>query len=112
MKSYPAERRRRLTHRALPALGGLAAVSLVAGAFVGAKVNSASETAAADFVAAWQQGDFRAMHELLTADAKERYPLPRFRRAYERAAATATLRSIDPSDPERLDDGQVTVRSF
>jgi cell division protein FtsI/penicillin-binding protein 2 len=76
---------------------------------VGARVNSASENAAADFVAAWQQGDFGAMHELLTADAKQRYPLPRFRRAYERAAATATLRSIDPSDPERLDDGQVTV---
>ena len=74
MKSSPAERRRRLTHRALPALGGLAAVSLVAGAFVGGKVNSASENAAADFVAAWQQGDFRAMHELLTADAKETYP--------------------------------------
>ena len=109
MKSFPVERRRRLTHRALPALGGLAAVSLVAGAFVGARVNSASENAAADFVAAWQQGDFGAMHELLTADAKQRYPLPRFRRAYERAAATATLRSIDPSDPERLDDGQVTV---
>jgi hypothetical protein len=107
--SFPDERRRRLTHRALPALGGLAAVSLVAGAFVGARVNSASENAAADFVAAWQQGDFGAMHELLTADAKQRYPLPRFRRAYERAAATATLRSIDPSDPERLDDGQVTV---
>ena len=99
MKSFPVERRRRLTHRALPALGGLAAVSLVAGAFVGARVNSASENTAADFVAAWQQGDFRAMHELLTVDAKQRYPLPRFRRAYERAAATATLRSIEPSDP-------------
>jgi penicillin-binding protein A len=109
VKSSPAERRRRLTHRALPALGGLAAVSLVAGAFVGGKVNSASESAAADFVTAWQQGDFRSMHDLLTADAKERYPLPPFRRAYARAAATATLRSIDPSDPERLDDGEVTV---
>jgi len=109
VKSFPAERRRRFTHRALPALGGLAAVSLVAGAFVGGKVNSASESAAADFVAAWQQGDFRAMHELLTEDAKERYPLPRFRRAYERAAATATLRSIDPGDTESFDDGEVTV---
>jgi len=76
---------------------------------VGARVNSASEGAAADFVGAWERSDFQAMHELLTADAKERYPLRRFRRAYERAAATATLRSIDPSDPERLDDGAVTV---
>jgi len=107
--SSPTERRRRLTHRALPTLSGLAVLSLVAGAFVGARVNSASEGAAADFVGAWERSDFQAMHELLTADAKERYPLRRFRRAYERAAATATLRSIDPSDPERLDDGAVTV---
>ena len=109
MTSFPTERRWRLTHRALPTLGGLAALSLVAGAFVGAKVNSASERAAADFAGAWEKGDFRAMHDLLTADAQARYPLPRFRRAYERAAATATLRSIDPSDPEGLDDGAVTV---
>jgi peptidoglycan glycosyltransferase len=109
VKSFPVERRRRLTHRALPTIGGLAALSLVAGAFVGARVNSASENAAADFTAAWAQGDFRGMHDMLTSDAKQRYPLPRFRRAYERGAATATLRSIDPGDPERPDDGEVTV---
>jgi transpeptidase family protein/MecA-like transpeptidase family protein len=109
VKSFPVERRRRLTHRALPTIGGLAALSLVAGAFVGARVNSASENAAADFTAAWARGDFRGMHDMLTSDAKQRYPLPRFRRAYERGAATATLRSIDPGDPERPDDGEVTV---
>jgi len=109
VKSFPVERRRRVTHRALPTIGGLAALSLVAGAFVGARVNSASENAAADFTAAWAQGDFRGMHDMLTSDAKQRYPLPRFRRAYERGAATATLRSIEPGDPERPDDGEVTV---
>jgi peptidoglycan glycosyltransferase len=109
VKSLPAERRRRLTHRALPTLAGLAGVSLVAGALVGAKINSASERAAADFVAAWEKGDYRAMHRLLTRDAQERYPLRRLRRAYERAAATATLTSIDAGDPEGFHDGQVTV---
>jgi peptidoglycan glycosyltransferase len=109
VKSIPAERRRRLTHRALPAIGGLAALSLVAGAFVGASAHNASELAAEDFTAAWEQGDFRAMHRLLSADARERYPLPRFRRTYERAAATATLTSIDPGEAEKFEDGHVTV---
>jgi hypothetical protein len=109
VKSIPAERRRRLTHRTLPAIGGLAAVSLVAGAMVGASAHSASERAAEDFAAAWEQGDFGAMHGLLSAEARERYPLPRFRRAYERAAATATLTSVDPGDAGKFEDGHVTV---
>ena len=109
MKSIPAERRRRITHRGLPTLGGLAAVSLVAGAFVGAAAHSASERAAEDFAAAWEQGDFRAMHGLLSAEAQERYPLRRFRRAYERAAATATLISVAPGDAEEFEGGHVTV---
>jgi penicillin-binding protein A len=109
VKSIPAERRRRLTHRALPTLGGLAAVSLVAGAIVGAKVHSGAERAASDFAAAWERGDLRAMHALLSARAQERYPLPRFRRAYERAAATATLTSVDAGDDEGFEDGTVTI---
>jgi hypothetical protein len=105
----PTERRRRLTHRALPTLGGLAAVSLVAGAFVGASADSAAERAATDFAAAWERGDLRAMHRLLTPASRARYPLARIRRAYERAAATATLKSIDPGEPGRVHDDRVTV---
>jgi peptidoglycan glycosyltransferase len=84
-------------------------VSLVAGAFVGAQAESGSERAASDFADAWSRGDMRGMHELLTSSARERYPLPRFRRAYERAAATATLTSIDPGDPERVEGDEVTL---
>ena len=40
------ERRRRLTHRALPALGALAAVSLAAGLAFGAAAQSGSERTA------------------------------------------------------------------
>jgi cell division protein FtsI/penicillin-binding protein 2 len=93
----------------MPTLGGLAAVSLIAGAFVGARADSAAERAASDFAEAWGQGDLRAMHGLLTSSAQERYPFERFRRAYERAAATATLTSLDPEDAEGLEDGQVAV---
>ena len=84
-------------------------MSLVAGMFMGASAHSASERAAEDFAAAWQEGDFRAMHGLLSADAQERYPLPRFRRAYARAAATATLTSLDPDDTGEFEEGHVTV---
>jgi penicillin-binding protein A len=109
VKRIPPARRQRITHRALPTLGGLAALSLVAGAFVGARADSAAERAASDFTEAWARGDMRAMHGLLTDSAQERYPIERFRRAYERAAATATLTSVDPGAPESVDDGQVTV---
>jgi len=109
VKRIPPERRRRITHRALPTLGGLAAVSLVAGALVGASADSAAERAATDFAAAWERGDVRAMYRLLTQGSQARYPLARFRRAYDRAAATATLTSIDPGEPEGVHDGQVTV---
>jgi cell division protein FtsI/penicillin-binding protein 2 len=109
MKRIPPARRRRITHRALPTLGGLAAVSLVAGAFVGANADSAAERTASDFVAAWERGDMRAMHRLLTPGSQARYPLASFRRAYERAAATATIRSIDPADPDGVHGDEVTV---
>jgi penicillin-binding protein A len=109
VKRIPPARRRRITHRALPTLGGLAALSLVAGAFVGARAESGSERAASDFAEAWSRGDMRGMHALLTSSAQDRYPLPRFRRAYERAAATATLTSLDPGDPERVDGDEVTL---
>jgi peptidoglycan glycosyltransferase len=90
-------------------MGGLAAVSLVAGAFVGANAHSAAERAAKDFVSAWERGDMRAMRRLVTSETRARYPLQRIRRAYQRAAATATLTSIDPGEPERVEDDHVTM---
>ena len=109
MKSLPAERRRRLTHRTLPTLGGLAVVSLAAGMIVGASAHSAAERAADDFAGAWERGDLRAMHALLSDQAQQRYPLRRFRRAYERAAATATLTKVEAGDAEGFEGGVVTV---
>src|SRR5215217_3709033 len=95
LKTIPPERRRRLTHRALPALGGLAAVSMVAGAFVGSGTESASERAAGRFAEAWERGDMRGMHDLLSESSSERFPIARFRRAYRRASATATMTAVE-----------------
>jgi len=109
LNTLPPERRRRLTHRALPALGGLAAVSMVAGAFVGSSTESASQRVAGDFAAAWQRGDLRAMHGLLSEPSSARFPIARFRRAYHRAAATATMTAVEAGDTEGVADGEVTV---
>jgi peptidoglycan glycosyltransferase len=108
LKTIPPERRRRLTHRALPALAGLAAVSLVAGTIVGSTTRSASEQAAGDFADAWERGDLRGMHDLLSEASSARFPIERFRRAYRRAAATATMTDLEAGDPETV-NGVVTV---
>ena len=109
MNQITAERRRRMTHRLLPAVAGLAAVSLAAGAIVGASARSAAEHAAVEFTEAWQRGDTQAMHSLLTDDAQDAYPLKRFQRAYERAAATATLTRVEAHEPDGERDGQIVV---
>jgi peptidoglycan glycosyltransferase len=109
LKTIPPERRRRLTHRTLPALGGLAAVSLVAGAMVGSRTESTSERVAGDFAEAWERGDMRGMHGLLSEASSSRFPMARFRRAYRRAAATATLTAVEAGDTQGVDDDEVTV---
>ena len=82
LKTIPPERRRRLTHRAVPALAGLAAVSMLAGAMVGGSTESTSERVAGDFATAWERGDMRGMHELLSESSSARFPIARFQRAY------------------------------
>jgi hypothetical protein len=109
VKSIPPARRRRITHRALPTLGGLAAVSLIAGMMVGATTDSAAERTATRFAQAWQRGDYRAMHQLLTPASQAAHPLAAFRRAYERAAATATASRIESDDPAGVHGDSVTV---
>jgi penicillin-binding protein A len=103
------ERRRRLTHRALPAVGGLAALALAAGALVGSFAASADENAAADFAEAWERGDERAMYALLSDSARAAHPFKRFRRAYRRAADTATLVAIAAGKPDGSRDGAIVV---
>ena len=99
MNQLPTERRRRLTHRALPVFGGVAALALVAGLIVGGSVDSGAERTARDFGHAWERGDYRRMHELLTPAAQARWPEARLRRAYSDAATTATARKLVVGGP-------------
>ena len=109
MIDLSSERRRRLTHRALPAVGGLAALALAAGALVGSLAASADERAASDFAGAWERGDERAMYALLSDSARSDYPFERFRRAYRRAAETTTLVAVSAGDPKGARGDSVVV---
>jgi penicillin-binding protein A len=109
MIGLSAERRRRLTHRALPALGGLALLSAGAGMMVGSQVPSGSERTADRFAEAWERGDYEAMYGMLDDASREVHSPRQFREAYRRAAATATATGIEAGDPAGERDGSVAV---
>lgn len=96
---YSVERRRRLTHRALPFFGALALAALVVGVVAGGG-RSQAERIAADFAAAWQRGDYGAMHALLDADVRRRVPAGALADAYRDVAATATATAVRPGEPD------------
>ena len=108
----PDDRRRRLTRRGLPVLGAFAAVSLVIGAMVGSLADTGAERTARDFTRAWERRDYARMHELLTPDAQRRHGRAAIRRAYDEAAATATVTAVDAGSPRGAggDDMRVPVR--
>jgi cell division protein FtsI/penicillin-binding protein 2 len=108
-KETSSERRRRITHRALPALGALALAALVIGAIVGSSAESGGEKAAHGFARAWADNDFARMHQQLSADSQRRYPLRSFRAAYENANATATATSLRIGRAGGESDGGVRV---
>jgi hypothetical protein len=92
----------------LAALGAL--VLLVVGAGVAAVRRGSDERAIATrFVRAWEARDWEAMHRELTPADRRRVPLAAFRRAYERAAATASARELAPGPAQELGDGAVRV---
>jgi peptidoglycan glycosyltransferase len=93
LSGMPPERRRRLTHRAVP-LAAIALAALVVGIVVGAGGRSDAERAADGFVSAWRHRDYPAMYGMLTGSARERTSLAAFERAYKQAGATATTTSL------------------
>ncbi len=104
-----SDRRWRLTHRALPALGAVALASLGAGLLVGRAAETGSERVARDFARAWDRGDYAAMHILLTPESRAKYPMAAFRAAYERAAAIATTTDVRTGSPSGAGGGAVRI---
>jgi peptidoglycan glycosyltransferase len=109
MIQLSAERRRRLTRRALPALGALAGLAAAAGLVVGAGTHSAAEASASGFAEAWERRDFRAMYTLLDDASRRKHTLREFRSAFEAAAATATAVEVRAGDPDGTRNGSVLV---
>jgi hypothetical protein len=94
------ERRRRLTHRGVPALAAVALLALVLGVIAGGGGGSPGEQAVRDFVAAWQREDYAAMHRQLSADTRAQVSQNRLEAAYRDAAATATATAIGVGNPD------------
>jgi hypothetical protein len=103
------ERRRRLTHRAIPALALLAVLATGAGMVVGSGTPSTDERTARDFTEAWERGDFRSMYALLDDASRRAHSARDFRLAYRAAAATATARGVRAGEPGDERDGAVPV---
>jgi hypothetical protein len=92
---FAARRRGRLLHRALPAIGGLALLSLCAGFAVGGLLRqSGSERVARDFAQAWERGDYAAMHRLLSSSSRARFDRRSFEAAYRNARRIATATAV------------------
>jgi cell division protein FtsI/penicillin-binding protein 2 len=104
-----AERRRRLTHRALPALAALALLSAGAGLVVGAGATSVEQRTAGEFTRAWERQDYRAMYAKLDRASRRTYSLAQFRAAYRDAAATATVERVHAGDAGGKDGDTVSV---
>jgi peptidoglycan glycosyltransferase len=102
----PARRRARWTR--LAPLFAAAAVAFVAGAAVGGG-GDPRRAAAQRFADAWAQGDYAAMHALLTPAAQRRVSLERFAAAYRRAAKVATLSEVTPGRAAEPRDGTVSL---
>ena len=109
MIGFSGERRRRLTHRGLPALGGLAVLAVGAGMMVGSQARSGSERTASEFAEAWERADYGAMYDMLDDASREVHTRREFTAAYRRAAATATATGIEAGDPRGEQDGSVAI---
>jgi penicillin-binding protein A len=101
-------RRARVASRGLPLLL-LAGAAFVGGAMKGGAHEPVELTKGSQFLAAWERGDYAAMHALLAPDVRRRVTLREFSSAYRRAAATSTLQRVRRTGPPVAGEGAVTL---
>src|SRR3954447_8667939 len=99
----PSSGRRRSRASRLAPLVMLAVVAFIAGAVVGLRHEPAQAAVARHWGAAWERGDYAAMHGLLSARARRRTTLRRFERTYRQAAETMTATRVRTGEPRRRD---------
>jgi peptidoglycan glycosyltransferase len=106
-KAAPA-RRDRLTRRLLPVVA-IAGVALLLGLIVGAGHVPGEQKLAQKFAVAWSAGDYGAMYDLLSDDARRHVSALQFARAYRRGATTATATGVSAGHAPDPDDGVVRL---
>jgi penicillin-binding protein A len=92
------ERQQRLKTRALP-LVGVAFIAFILGMIQGCP-GDPNRTAAENYVNAWADHDYAAMHDLLSTKSKEAIPLERFQQRVEKMESMGTLVTVEGSDAE------------
>ena len=94
MASTPTrlERQHRLKTRALPLIA-VALVAFIAGVILGCP-GSPNRDAAERYVAAWSEGDYKAMHDELSTASREAIKLDHFEQRYAESEAMATMTSL------------------
>ena len=100
------DRRYRLKRRLLP-VGIAAGVAFVVGGVFGALHTPPERDVAQRFLSAWEKRDYPAMHALISPEAARRFPLARFRAAYQQTAETATAVGVDAGEASDPSDGVV-----
>jgi penicillin-binding protein A len=101
--SRPAAKRRSRASRLAP-LAIVAVGAFGVGVVVGVRHEPAQAAVARKWASAWERGDYRAMHALLSERAQKRASLKRFERTYRQAAETVTLSKVRTGKPRRGDD--------
>ena len=92
-RGHSDERRRRLTHRGAPALGGAFLVILLI-VLIASSGPSPAIGVARRFTHAWERSDYRAMYAMLTPAARRGIDAAGFTEAYRTAADTATATGV------------------
>jgi penicillin-binding protein A len=101
----PAAKRRSRASRLAP-LAIVAVGAFSVGAVVGRQHEPAEAAVARKWATAWERGDYRAMHALLSDRAKKRASVERFVRTYRQAAETVTLSKVRAGRPRRGSDDE------
>jgi hypothetical protein len=83
-------RRKRSRPERFAPLAAAALIAFAVGGYLGAKHEAAGAVVARQWAAAWERGDYAAMHGLLSHAARKRTGLERFTRTYRQSAETTT----------------------
>jgi len=101
----PRPRRKRSRPERFAPLAAAALIAFGVGVYLGAKHEPAAAGVARQWAAAWERGDYAAMHGLLSSTARDRTSLKRFVRAYRDSSETITLSKLRVAEPRKADNG-------